>query len=105
MKILTIATCVTILTATTASANKPTPEDFCEAFATASEAVMLGRQGGMSLSDSLAIADANPMRDLLRSVIMAAWQTPRYSTADYRERAVQEFRDNQHVLCLNTVGK
>jgi hypothetical protein len=84
-----------------AQAVSPAKAEMCHATAALAASLMTSRQAGVDLSDVLRIADADPLiRDIMREMAVAAWSETRYSTPAYRQRAVEDFRDRMHILCL-----
>lgn len=75
--------------------------EYCETIAGISEKIMMNRQAGASLSDALAIAKL----DLVRMIVMDAWETPRYSMESLSQREVDDLRDKWHLLCLKSVSE
>lgn len=74
-----------------------TRDQFCAGLAELARTVMYVRQGGMSLSQTLSIAGQD---DLHRSIIMAAWEEPRWHGRAAQQRAISDFRDTIHLECL-----
>lgn len=95
MKKLTLA--LFALFAAPATAQEMTPDEMCAAFATYAEVVMKARQSGVPLGQMLETIDGEP---LLRSLVMVAYDQPRFSTESYQQEAIDVFRDNVHLGCL-----
>lgn len=70
-------------------------------------AMMQARQSGTSLSEALSIvrsvgADDPVAAALAEAVVLEAWSAPRMSAPENQRRAVEEFRDNWHLACLQS---
>ena len=57
---------------------------YCEAIEKLASTVMTNRQAGVSLSAMIKLADT----DLMKSVVLGAYDTSRYSTEKYKEQAI-----------------
>jgi hypothetical protein len=75
--------------------------DYCETISELAEQIMTTRQNGVSLSDALGISEL----DLVRAMVMNAWETPRYSMESLSQREIDDFRDKWHLLCLKSVSE
>lgn len=95
MKKMTLA--LLALLAAPATAQEMTHDEMCATFATYAEVVMKARQGGVSLGEVLDTIDGEPV---LRGLVMLAYDQPRFSTAEYQQEAIDVFRDEVHLGCL-----
>ena len=95
MKNMTLA--LFALLAAPATAQEMTPDELCATFATYAEVVMKARQGGVPLGQMLDTINGEP---LLRNLVMVAYDQPRFSTETYQQEAIDVFRDNVHLGCL-----
>jgi hypothetical protein len=110
MKPLILATALYAALSASAWAEKAAPPrgaapvdrtQHCESVASLAEGLMLARQGGVSLSTVMGIAAGDPqLRGLVESMILVAWNEPRWSSAGAQSRSVSDFRDRMHLLCL-----
>lgn len=75
------------------------PDERCRLIAMNAEGIMTARQIGVPLSDILAVVNqsADP---LWRTLTLEAYSAPRYVSQTAQQRAVDDFRDGVHVLCL-----
>lgn len=82
----------------------PARADACSDLARLAEHVMRSHQDGVSLQRVLDILatmdDIDLVRRMGRGIAIEAYSEPRYSGAEYRQRAVDDFRDRVHVMCL-----
>ena len=105
-----VALSATVYAATTAKkeAAKPTAESLqreAEACTTLGEfagSIMESRQVGIPLSKMLEAVAEGGKDTLSRSLILAAYDTPRYNGATYRQRAIDEFRNDIEIRCYKT---
>lgn len=74
-------------------------DDYCEKISEISEAIMESRQRGVSLSNALG---TSPL-DIVRTIVLDAWESPRYSTESVVQREVDDFRDQWHLVCLKAM--
>jgi hypothetical protein len=83
-------------------AEEPVGNDaYCGMISKLSEQIMSSRQKGVSLSTALGIAKS----DLIRMIVMDAWESPRYSSETVSQREIDDFRDKWHLLCLKSVSE
>jgi hypothetical protein len=100
MKHIITAAVICAALATPALAEKHVAEH-CEVIADLAEGLMGARQAGASLSAVMSIAAAEPqVRELVEAMILDAWSEPRWRTDESQSRAVADFRDRMHLLCL-----
>ena len=57
--------------------------------------LMQARQVGVPVSKVIEIFDD----DAMTAIILAAYQVPRFSTDEYQQRAVADFRNEVEVMC------
>ena len=97
-----ILTAAAIAVATPA-ASQVSHDEACSAMADMAESIMGARQSGASLQQALDIASkakTAEVRDGIRAVAILAWGQPAFSTEEYQQKAVIDFRDNMHLYCL-----
>lgn len=77
-------------------------DEQCSGIARIAELVMKRRQDGTSLQSTLDTLDkvSEGARPALKRMIIAAYEVPVYSATENKDRAIGDFRDNQHVACL-----
>lgn len=80
--------------------DPPAEADFCAELAVLAEALMQLRQMGGALQDALRIAGTD---DLIREVVLSAWERPRFHTAENQRGEVERFRDTWHLGCVRGV--
>lgn len=93
-----------LLTVPATAAIADERDEVCAKFSDDAHKIMMARQTGMSLQEVIRIVvDATPSqssKDLVRSVIINAYKSPRYLSEDLQDRAARDFADRYHVYCL-----
>lgn len=86
--------------------DRVSEEELCASFGEMAQAIMGARQAGVSLSASLKIANEADEgdRELVRSIVMAAYERPAFSTQAYQDREAAEFGNQMHLTCLKARG-
>lgn len=90
-----------IILAMVGPASATLPESLhksCAYVGDTAEALMEARQRGVSITRIMEIVDGSTLHEL---IALEAWNEPRYSTASYQKRAIDEFRDFWVVYCYN----
>lgn len=87
-------------------AQEPTEEpvetdEYCETISQLSEQVMISRQRGAPLSETLGISEL----DIVRTIVMDAWETPRFFMESLSQREIDDFRDKWHLTCLKSMSE
>ena len=75
----------------------------CEVFANLASSVMRARQAGVTLSDALAVSrktDNVTVAELNTKLVLMAYDRPRYSTEGFKQREVDDFRNEVHMACI-----
>lgn len=91
--------------ALTLAASTPEPsmvERVCAQKASIARTVMEGRQEGFPVEEALEIARTAPevAREYWREQVLAAYDLPRYSSAQYQRRAVEDFGNEAFMDCM-----
>lgn len=92
----TLLTTAIILSATTAYAQDSEPHP-CIAYGETASMVMEARQAGVPIGAMMEIDPDNP---LFQAMIRDAYSTPRFSTDDYIQEAIQEFSTASTLFCF-----
>lgn len=76
----------------------------CPTFGNLAEKIMEARQSGVSMSKLMATTDnvdedGELMASIVRTLIQAAYEEPRYSTEEFIARSVEDFRTKVEVEC------
>ena len=101
MKHLILATALCAALGVPAQAEKNLQAENCASLAELAEALMMARQEGVALAVALQIAASDPaIREVVESMARMAWSENRWNSPDTQRRAVSDFRDRMHLLCL-----
>lgn len=98
MKLLKAAIICSALLTTTAQA-----QDFCTTIAKTATSIMQGRQIGVPMSNVMTLANQPHFTDvakLLKSMVVEAYEQPRFSSKAHQDRAVTEFSNKQMLACM-----
>ena len=90
-----IIAAIAIATATPALAQDP-----CTNIGDLAETMMTHRQGGTAISELMPKLDGN---ELFIKMLLGAYAEPRYSTGEYRQRAVDDFRALWELGCYQAM--
>lgn len=71
----------------------------CEQMGVIAAKIMESRQVGVPMSNMMKIVSDN---DLLKTLTITAYQSPRFRTDAYRQKAITDFRNEVEVLCYNS---
>lgn len=77
----------------------------CTVMGDLAENIMRARQNGVAptlLVKTVTETLPEPVRPAMQNFVMSAYSIPRYSSAKYVERAVQDFRATTEVSCLQS---
>lgn len=82
--------------------NTVSRAEICESYARYAELVMELRQIGAPLSNILAPlgSDSSTEKEVMREIVLLAYEEPRYTTEAVQKREIQDFRNRIHVNCL-----
>lgn len=80
-----------------AQADTITAEYCNDTLAPLTEAVMKGRQNGVSLGEMMKIAGDS---ESMQSIVMAAFKQSAYNTESVKDKVIRDFRDEWHLACL-----
>ena len=92
--------------------------DVCDSTATLARSIMQARQSGVDMPEMMAVADKQcngesgtnlkacaAAQRLQRTMIVAAYKTPMFSTREYRDREVSDFVNNWYLACYENEHK
>jgi hypothetical protein len=78
----------------------------CPTMGDLAESVMSSRQAGIAMSAMLDALPDDPLAaNLIRTVVVAAFDQPRYFTESMQRRAEQDFRADIERLCYRGLGQ
>lgn len=88
---------------TLAETVSPKDKLFCGDYAYMSAMIMESRQIGVPMSRALGVfAAQSGFDELMHMVVVEAYKTPASSTPKDQKKAIVEFSNRQHALCLQT---
>jgi hypothetical protein len=82
------------------------PAAACEGFGQLAEELMIARQMGVPMSRVMEVAEAgwgDEDVDLLRQMVVMAYEVPRYATDEYQRRAVADYRNEVELACYQAL--
>jgi hypothetical protein len=85
----------TLLLTAVATANASS----CELYGIMANAVMHGRQLGLSISEALEPKNGVKVSEVVEELVFAAYEQPRYRTQEYQLRAREEFQNAIELAC------
>ncbi len=75
----------------------------CAVFAALAHNIMDGRQKGVSMKESMEISERSKLPDnlkaVVKSIVISAYERPRYSTEQMKAREVTEFENGYYLAC------
>ena len=83
---------------TLALAEKPTFE-ICQSYSTYAETVMEGRQLGVDMASAYEMVKDEK---LLSTILMSAYDSPRYSTQVVKDNAISDFKNKWFLACIQS---
>lgn len=89
----------------TAQATDDNKDILCPPIGRMAEVIMRSRQNGVIMSDLLATIspDADPkIKNLFRAIAIDAYKKSRYSTAEYQQTAIEDFRNDVESMCYSS---
>lgn len=63
---------------------------------------MQGRQSGVTMAEMMSIADEGEDAGFIKSIIIAAYERPRYRSPSGIEREVREFQNDIYLECFKS---
>jgi hypothetical protein len=108
-RIFWLVIAVGILTAGIAKAEeaKENPLSICNSIASYAETAMTKRQEGFLMVQMMEIAigsDSDNVNEFGRTIIIEAYEHPRYSTTEFQREAIADFRDRWYLWCAKQVS-
>lgn len=102
---LRIATILAVLLAGSAAAqDEADAGEFCDSLHSLSTSLMRARQNGVSMATMMQSIRGRASEEFLRALVIEAYEVPRYSSDEYRGRAVEDFANDQYLTCVRTMG-
>lgn len=105
MKKIIIAVCFCFLLCSTSYADDSDAYTKCSHFNGLAEAIMKNRQNGISISKQIENLPNNEIKEIVISMIMSAYDSPRYHTESNQRRAVQDFVNECYMICVEALSE
>jgi len=88
--------------ASTAMAEDYEPVKTCTSISRGAESTMTARQRGVSAQEMFEMAkeDDGKINPVIQKMIVGAYEQPRYTTEEYRQRAAKEYGNAWFVKCM-----
>lgn len=74
----------------------------CKLISSLAETVMVNRQNGVSMVKMMETAKG-AVKDMTETLIMSAYDKPRFSTDEMQKRSVEDFRDQAYLECIKAI--
>jgi hypothetical protein len=71
----------------------------CDLTSSTAETVMRKRQAGVSMTKMMEVTANEPPGSIGESLVITAYDSPRYHTKEMQERSVEDFRDKAYLRC------
>jgi hypothetical protein len=98
MKNLLMTAAIFVATTTSAFAqDEVTPDQICSTLGELAGIIMEIRQGGAPMSK---VISQVPGSDVVRALVIGAYDTPRYSTDGYKSEAIEDFSNEAMLTCF-----
>lgn len=90
------------------------PDDVCSSISQLAQHIMTARQNGAPMSEMMGIVSKFKIDDkrtqavgldILREMVISAYDAPRFSGAKYQARQIQDFRDATYLACVKGQAK
>lgn len=94
-------TVIFVLISSQSYAQEPGSKDVCEQLNLAAKTIMEIRQIGGSANEMMKIANKS---EILKHIVIDAFNSPRYSTGEYQKSCVDEFKNKWYLLCIKSIG-
>lgn len=96
----TIAVIITLALPPAALAQNPDTDDVCRDLGELAHTIMVARQNGVPMNEIVRIVGES---DLAVGIVLDAYNQPRYSTEEFRDRAAADFRNDIEAFCYRVM--
>ena len=91
------------------NAGDVTPDELCNNMATMAASFQDAHQTGVPLTEALRIVKESSngvekIETVLRGIAIDAYSQPTFTTEEYQDKTVSEFRNRWHLNCLKQFG-
>lgn len=99
MKKLLIAAAIVLSFNAAADANA----DTCDLVNKLAHSIMDARQRGVDMAEAMRLANESEIADLIKPIIIAAYEKPRYSVEENQRNAVTDFKNSVYLVCVKSL--
>ena len=89
-----------LMLTTNANADDDDWQEICQGWGTLAEAVMDGRQAGVSMQDMIDAVITEDTDSLILDLVIEAYESPRYSVPENQRREIQDFKNKWYLGCV-----
>ncbi|WP_217476617.1 hypothetical protein [Stutzerimonas stutzeri] len=94
-----VAGAIALLASAGVSADQKRTAQCAQISEVASE-IMKTRQAGVSMAKMMEVPSEGDLGDMLRGLTIAAYEKPRYSTPEMRQREIEDFQNDVYLNCI-----
>lgn len=81
-------------------AEERNPKFQCERLSKVAATIMESRQSGASMSSLMSANDETSVGKLFDSIVILAYESPRYLTTGMQKQSVEEFENSAYLKCI-----
>jgi hypothetical protein len=96
----TIFAVVLALAVSASALAQPREHELCRQIGQAASVTMEARQAGVAMSNVMSNAADT---DILKKIVIDAYSYPRFGSSEFRDRAVEEFRNKWELACFQLI--
>jgi hypothetical protein len=96
----TIFAAVLALAVSTSALAQSRQNEICRQIGQAASVTMEARQAGVAMSSIMENAGNT---DILKKIVIDAYAIPRFGSSEFRDRAVEEFRNKWELACFQLI--
>ena len=82
-----------------------TNDEFCDVVYDTSKTIMEVRQLGRPMGELIKKAKGNAAEDMLRSIIITAYDSPKYELKQLKEKSINDFSNTWYLECIKRMDK
>ena len=75
-------------------------QDICGMVNELAGSIMSARQRGVDMAQAMSLASESGAADIIKPIIIAAYEKPRYSVAENQQLAVTDFKNSVYLVCV-----
>lgn len=77
--------------------------DTCDLVNKLAHSIMDARQRGVDMAEAMRLANESSISDLIKPIIIAAYEKPRYSVEENQRNAVTDFKNAVYLVCVKSI--